>query len=342
MSEEQTIKTDIMYEPSGDFAADAAVIRQLENDGIETVWIAERTRNPFFPLTIAAKSTTSIGLATLDAYAIPRSPMVTAQIAWDLARQSRGRFILGLNAHSHASVVERSDGRGHDAVDRMREYIESMRAIWNTFQNDERLRYRGQYYQFRLMAPFFNPGPINHPDITVFLAADDLSFCHLAGEICQGLHVPVLHTSRYLRDEVFPALTRGLKNAGRRRADLQLAVSLLIVTGSTPEETERAARIAKTRIARLASAESGRDFLRYRGWQEYPGQWQQSANPARDPNAWRFVSNEMLREIAVVAEPGDLVDAIRERCQGVADRVILPWNHEDRERISSIVHQLNS
>ena len=341
MKKEQAIKINISYEPSGQFAADAALIRQMEADGIETVWITERRRNPFFPLTIAAQSTRSIGLATLDALAFPRSPMVTAQIAWDLARQSRGRFILGLSAHSPPSVVEGSNQHPQDVADRMREYFESLRAIWDTFQNNARLRYRGQYYQFRLMAPFFNPGPIDHPDIPIFISADDLDCCQLAGETCQGIHVPRLHTLNHLRDVILPAATRGLELAGRSRDDFCISVPLLIVTGSSREETERAVRVAKTRIALLASAGTGGDVLQHHGWQDFLDVSQHQANPAQQADPWRNVSDEMLREVAIVAEPEDIADAISARFQGIADRVVIPWTHEDLERIPRIASKLS-
>ena len=37
---------------------------------------------------------------------------------------------------------------------RMREYIESLRAIWDCWQNGTRLNYEGDIYQFNLMIPY--------------------------------------------------------------------------------------------------------------------------------------------------------------------------------------------
>ena len=337
---ERRIEIDIRHLPSGNLARDAAEIQRIEEMGADAVWIAEHSRNPFFPLTIAAKSTTSIRLATRDALAFARSPMVTAQIAWDLARQSRGRLVLGLSAQPASGVVQQGDDNPFDTVARMREYIESLRAIWNTFQNDDRLRYRGQYYQFRLMAPFFNPGPIDNPDIPIYLSADNLDLCHLAGEICQGVHVPRLHTASYLREAILPNVTRGLEMAGRSRDDICVCVSPLFVTGNTKEETHRAARQTRTHIVELAKSAMGRDVLSHHDWQDFSYSARDHGERPQASDRWRSVSDEMLREFAIVAEPADVADAVFERYRGKADRVLLPWSQDNRELVSRVLTAL--
>ena len=56
----------------------------------------ETKHDPFLPLVLAAEHTTRLRLGTAVAIAFPRSPMVLANIGWDLAKFSAGRFILGL------------------------------------------------------------------------------------------------------------------------------------------------------------------------------------------------------------------------------------------------------
>jgi hypothetical protein len=48
-----------------------------------------------------------LDVGTAVATAFPRSPMVTAQIAWELAEASRGRFILGLGTQIKAHIERR-------------------------------------------------------------------------------------------------------------------------------------------------------------------------------------------------------------------------------------------
>src|SRR5262245_4201501 len=81
--------------------------RAVEDYGFDGLWTAETAHNPFLPLTHGAASTKRISLGTAIAVAFPRSPMVTAQIAWDLAEQSNGRFILGLGTQIKAHITKR-------------------------------------------------------------------------------------------------------------------------------------------------------------------------------------------------------------------------------------------
>ena len=56
----------------------------------------ENKHDPFLAQAIAAVSTDRIELGTSMAIAFPRSPMVVANLCWDLQNASRGRFVLGI------------------------------------------------------------------------------------------------------------------------------------------------------------------------------------------------------------------------------------------------------
>ena len=290
-----------MLEASGAYRSEAAAIRQAESLGFDRVWVREVAGDPFLALTLAAAETRRIQLGALIP-AFPRSPMVTAQIAWDLARQSGGRFDLCLAFGASHGMLPASA----DQVGQMREYIESLRAIWDTFQHEKRLRYRGQHYTFRLMAPFFNPGPIDHPDVPVFLTGNCAAEYALAGEMCQGLIAPALHTREYLRGSILPALDQGLGRAGRQRGDIELIAPVMAVSGIDEEKLARAKGSAKAHIAALAQSPAYQDILPKLGWQ--------SAEPIYDA---------MLDRVAIVAEPAEVISRARARYAGLADRVCL-------------------
>src|SRR5262249_4320373 len=75
-------------------AAQAA--RDAEQLGYDGVWTAEAGHDPYLPCALAATATERVTIGTNITVAFPRSPLVHAQIAWDLQAASRGRFILGL------------------------------------------------------------------------------------------------------------------------------------------------------------------------------------------------------------------------------------------------------
>ena len=119
------MKFDAAYFPSRDYGADAIGIAQLESAGVAAVWALRSARNPFFSLSVAAAWTRRIQLGVLEDATFSRSPMVTAQIGWDLARQSGGRFALGLGGAPPAHQSDAFDEDYGDAEGRMREVNKS-------------------------------------------------------------------------------------------------------------------------------------------------------------------------------------------------------------------------
>ncbi len=320
------MKIDITLLPSNDMRRDAELIQMAEQSGFDAAWIAEVGRNPVLPLTIATKMTQKIQLGTQAASAFPRSPMVTAQIAWDLARQSGGRFTLGLGGQGERETVGDSDQEPNDVVGRMREYIESIRAIWNTFQTGARLRYRGEHYQFRLMAPFFNPGPIEQPEVPIYLAGADRRICQLAGEVAQGLQAPAFHTLDYLRDVILPAVDEGLASRDRSRSNFAITVPVLVVSGRNAVDIDRAAEAARQQLTRYTSAAANRSVIDYHGW---------------DVKAGELISDEMLSELAIIAKPEDILTKLEERYRGLADRVCLQWEPGNSWLLEAIASNRN-
>ena len=316
------MKLDMTFRPCGDFSFDAKQIQQAEALGFDAAWSAEAAHNPFFPLTLAAKAAGKIQIGTQTAFAFPRSPMISAQIAWDLTKQSDGRFILGLGTQSPGRQFSEE---WTDPIGRMREYIEGIRAIWDTFQTGARLRYRGQHYQFRLMLPFFNPGPIEHPDIPIYIAAVSPKMCQLAGEVCQGAHVHGFHTLPYLKEVILPRIEQGLSEAGRKRSDFALTVPVFIVSGKTPEETQKAEKEVKARIAFYAGTSAHQAVMAYHGWDKIHSKLHQMAGAGEWEDMPQAVSDEMFNEIAIISTPEEVAANIRRRYAGLVDRICLEW-----------------
>ena len=336
------MKFDTTFFPSNDIRADVQQIEQAEKLGFDGMWSAEVAHNPFFPLTVGAKETSKIELGTQIAVAFPRSPMVTAQIAWDLAQQSNGRFILGLGTQVRAHITRRFSEEWVDPISRMREYIEGMRAIWDTFQNDARLRYRGQHYEFRLMAPFFNPGSIDHPHIPIYIAGVNAKICRLAGEVCDGLHAHGFHTVSYLNDVVMTNIKQGLDESNRNRNEFALTIPVFVVTGSSPEETRKAEIEAKSRIAFYGSTPSYKAVMEHHGWDDIGMKLSQMARQGQWNDMWKEVSDEMLHEIAVVSEPDNLINTLQKRYAELGDRICLEWKADNFELMQTIAQQIRT
>lgn len=301
--------------------AAAELARAAEAIGFAALWTPETGHNPFLPLAIAAEHTSTIALGSAVAIAFPRSPMVTAQIAWDLAAYSRGRFILGLGTQVRAHVERRFSAAFDQPVARLRDYIMALRAIWESFQTGGRLNYRGEFYQHTLMSPFFNPGKIEHPAIPIYIAGVNAGLAQLAGEICDGFHAHPLNSAKYLREELRPQIAAGAARAGRDPAACAVAGSAFVITGPDRATTEKMRGFVRQQIAFYASTPTYRPVLECHGWGEVGERLTQLASQQRWAEMPGLVGPEMLEAFAVEARPEELGAAMRERFGGLLDRV---------------------
>lgn len=313
------MKVDFYYPPSPpEGAAEAAT--EAGELGYDAFFTAETQYDPFLPLVLAAKAAPGLELGTAIAVAFPRSPMVMAMTAWDLARMSKGKFMLGLGTQVRGHITRRFSTEWGRPGPRLKDYILSMRAIWDTWQNAAPLEYDGEFYRFSLMTPFFNPGPIPSPDIPVYIAGVGPYLSRLAGEVCQGFHVHPFHTTKYLDDVVLPNMREGVESTGRSLDDVERVTTVFVMTGRDDAEVEESKAAVRQQVAFYASTPSYRPVLESNGWDfgekltalSKRGKW------AAMPD---FVPDDVLAEVGVVAKVTDLGQAIRERYGDRVQRV---------------------
>jgi len=294
--------------------------RKVEALGYDCLWSAETQHDPFLPLAVAATVTSKIKLGTSIAVAFPRSPMILAQISWDLAKASGGRFILGLGSQVKGHNERRFSVKFESPAPKMREVVLAMRAIWDCWQNGTTLAFKGQFFRFDLMTPFFNPGPIEHPTISVYIAGVNPTMCRVAGEVCDGLHVHPFNSPKYLRELVRPAVEEGMAKAGRARADFTYATSSFVIVGDTEQEIARQKQAVKQQIAFYASTRTYEPVLAAHGWQDLvphlhrksvEGDWKGMAD---------LITDEMLETYAVVGSYATIAARLKERYAGLLDR----------------------
>src|SRR5262249_22336478 len=175
-----------------DLSAVGADARLLEELGYDGVVIEETKQDPYIVMALAAQATQRLGVGTAIAMAFPRSPTITALSAWTLQKLSRGRFTLGLGPQVRAHIERRYGVAWSAPGPWMREYVAVVRAIWQRWQTNEPLNLKGPHYTINLMPPLFDPGPIEHPDIPIHLAAVNTHMCRVAGEVADGVRPPRL------------------------------------------------------------------------------------------------------------------------------------------------------
>ena len=297
--------------------------RAAEDLGFAGLWTSETKHDAFLPLAIAANASHQIELGTSVAIAFSRSPMETAQTSWDLQDLSAGRFVLGLGTQVKAHITRRFSMPWDRPAARLREYILALRAIWESFQTEVPLQFEGEFYRHTLMTPFFNPGPIEHPEIPLYIAGVNTRLAELAGELCEGFHVHPFHSPEYVRRTVIPAIAEGARQANRDLDQVTLATSAFVITGENRESATEQRESVRAQISFYASTPTYRTVLEAHGWEEVG---ERLGTMAREKK-WRempaLITDEMLAAFAIEAAPDEIGPALKERYDGLIDRVAL-------------------
>lgn len=303
-----------------------AIAKAAEEIGFDALWTQETQHDPFLPNALIAEHTTRLNFGTAIAVSFARAPANIAYTAWDLAAQSNGRFILGLGTQVKAHI-ERRFGQPwpESPVKKLREQIQVIRAFWDCWQNGTKLNYRGEYYKITLMSPFFNPGPLPSPlgeglgvrSIPIYIAGVNTGLAKLAGEICEGFHVHPFHSTRYLKEIILPGIEDGAQKAGRKRSDIAVSATAFVAT--TSEEIN----FARAQLSFYASTPSYRPVMDLYGWSDVAEKL--SAHAARGEWAEMpmLITDEMLSEFCLVTEEDNLANQLKQRYEGIADRLTL-------------------
>ena len=234
------MQLDIIAHP-GALTASQAHAREVEAAGFGAVWWTDAGRSAYLAATASALGTERLQIGTGIAVAFPRSPMVTAGIAWELADATRGRFVLGLGSQVKTHIERRYSTEFDPPGPRMKEYVQAVKAIFRAFRGDEKLSFSGRYYDFSLLPSAWSPGPIDVPAPPVYISAVLPYMSRVVGEVADGIHVHPLHSPAYVRDVQIPAIQKGLDRSGRSLGDITFSVPIMTAVGDSDEE------LAKTR-----------------------------------------------------------------------------------------------
>ncbi len=320
-------------------AADAATC--LQRRGYDGCWTAEINHDPFLPLVLAAEHTETIELGTSIAVAFARNPMTIANVGWDLQAYSQGRFVLGLGSQIQRHIENRFSMPWSRPVGRMREFVLALREIWSCWQDGRKLAFDGDFYTHKLMTPMFTPEPLTHPFPKVFVAAVGEAMTEMCGEVADGLLAHAFTTKRYFEEVTTPALLRGMHRSGRKRTDFQVSCPLFVVTGNDDAEVAENAVGTRKQIAFYASTPAYRKVLELHGWGDLQTELHGLSHAGEWDRMGLLIDDEILREFAVVSPIEDVAKHVRERCDGVIDRVMVGFPASvDEATATAVVNQM--
>jgi len=156
----------------------------LEERGFASLWVAEHSHipvprrtpppgggelhkryydvmDPFVTLTAAGVATTKLKLATGICLVIQRDTIQTAKLVASIDQVSGGRFIFGIGGGWNAEEIENHGTVFATRMQKMREQIEAMKAIWTQSKPE----YHGDIVEFPPMMTWPKPVQKPHPPV---------------------------------------------------------------------------------------------------------------------------------------------------------------------------------
>lgn len=307
--------------PLHDWSAAETAARRAEAIGAHGVTTSEIAHDPFFPLAFAAQATERVRLTTSIAVAFPRSPTITAHIAWDLQQHSRGRFVLGLGSQVKGHIERRFGVPWTAPVARLREYVEALRAVWRAWETRTPLRFEGEHYRLTLMTPEFSPEPTGLPPVPVVISAVGPDMLRMAGRVCDGVRLHGFCTRRYLEEVALPRLREGFERSGRERRRFEIWGGGFVATGRDTDELRRMTEWVRTRIGFYGSTRTYAPVLALHGWEDLSAELHRMSKEGRWNEMAARVSDDLVHEFAVIAPYGELASAVEKRFGGLVDAI---------------------
>ncbi|MFQ5874622.1 MAG: TIGR03617 family F420-dependent LLM class oxidoreductase [Dehalococcoidia bacterium] len=319
--------------------------KRAEALGFDGVFVPELKLDPFLTSVLCAEHTRKVKVSTDIALAFPRSPMTTAYMAWALQRFSAGRFELGLGTQVKGHIERRFSAAWDSPGPRLKEYVRSLRSIWECWQKGIPLNFRGKFYNFTLMTPFFTPGPIDHPEIPIGISAVNTYNLQTAGEVCDSVRLHGFCTYKYVTEVVLPNLEEGASKAGRALKDLEVSGGGFVITGADEEELARGMEEVRGAMAFYGSTRTYKPVMDVHGWGEVTLQLHQLSLKGAWEEMPHLITDEMVETFSAIGTYDRIADAIKARFGDFATQAALRLPRDDpasEEQVRQAIKALQS
>ncbi|MEZ4290851.1 MAG: LLM class flavin-dependent oxidoreductase [Myxococcota bacterium] len=313
------MELDIIAHPRA-LAASGEHARQVEEAGFGGVWWTDSGRSAYLACTASALATTRLQIGTGIAVAFPRSPMVTAGIAWEARRGDRRPSSSASAARSRDTSSDATAASSRPGP-RMKEYVESVKAIFRAFAGQEKLHYEGRYYHFSLLPDTWSPGPIDVPAPPVYISAVLPYMSRLVGEVADGIHVHPFHSPAYVRDVQCKAIQEGLARSGRSISEITFSIPIMTAVGDTDEELERTRGHSRMMIAFYGSTRAYSPVFEHHGYAGLSDELYERQKRGDVPGMLAAVTDDVLDHYVVTSSWNDLGPTLVARYRDIGPNV---------------------
>jgi probable F420-dependent oxidoreductase len=300
----------------------ADVARRAARAGFDGITITEGARTAYLAAAAVALAGQDLEVATGVAVAFPRSPMISAQAAWELQEASGGRFRLGLGTQVRTHVVRRYGSAFEHPGPRLADHVRAVKACFAAFRGAP-LEHRGDFYELTFINQQWSPGPLEVPDPPVDVAAVNPWMVRMAGEVADGVHVHPLGEPGYLRRVVLPNLATGAARAGRDPGTLAVIVPVLTVVGDTDAELAASRQIARETLSFYGSTPNYAFIWDEAGFEGTTDRLRVHQRAGDADGMAREITDEHLAVFTTEASWDGLASALLDRYRGVATRLVM-------------------
>jgi len=319
--------------------------RRAEELGFDVVTCGELAHDSMLTMALAATTTERVELQTSVTIAFPRSPMVLAMEAWDIQHLSGGRFSIGLGTQVKGHNERRFGGIWSAPAPRIREYIDMMRAIWDSWQHRTKPTFVGDHYRYTLMSPNFDPGPIEAPFPKIGLAMVGSGMARVGGERADVImpHGGIM-SDRYMREVLLPAARKGLDASRRTWSDVEIAASGYLVLYDDEKEIEEKMLGMRQALSFYGSTRTYHAVLELHGLGELGQKLHSLSLQGRWDEMREAVPIEAIAELSQVCRYDDLPSFIAEHRE-YASRMNLALpvgTEEQRARATELMRRVQA
>lgn len=303
--------------------ADAADLAQkLEGAGFSGLLWTETSQVPWMQIAAAATAAPSLYFTTGIAVAFPRSPMVSAAVAWEMALNTNGRFRLGLGSQVKAHVERRYASEFSKPAARMRDYTLAVKACFRAFAGGEKLSHEGEFYNLSLLPRDWAPIGHDH-EMKVDISAVGPLMTKVAGEVADGIHVHPLHSMHYLENRLLPAVAEGAAVAGRDADEIDLIIPVFACPGDSAEERAPYLEVARRQIGFYGSTRNYAFQFDDLGFEGTSARLNEKLKAGDVAGMSEVITDDMLDHFALVGSWDDMADRLIDRYSGTASRMVM-------------------
>lgn len=303
----------------------------------------ENKSNPFFAPLMCATQGRDVDLSTAIAVAFSKSPMVMAMESYSLNQYCKGRFTLGLGSQIRPHIMRRFGMPWTDKPARqMREYINALHAIWDSFEQGGGLDFQGETYSHTLISPEFIPYIEGFGRPKVMLGAVGPRMTELSVDLTDGILTHSFVSEKSLREVNLQTIEDRLVKVGKSRSDFEIQLPLFIATGGTEEEYKKSVEWHRHRIGFYSSTAAYKYVLDMHGWGDLHAEARRLTRENRWDELGTIISDEMVDTYTVRGEPHEIAPKIEQRFSDFIDTIQCNLELESDEVQYEIVRDIEN